>query len=383
MSVHLMHFCRHRRATHPCRPRAPDTSPRACAGAVARTQPRHPSRTEATVSVPVGRSANSILSMAANATHIACHESELFAEQSVIALWPDRNAAIGETLVRKTFTRSRQIPAGMIGVQNVANSVRNQGPDMNRTCLFHVIARAALLLLLVGGAGHALAKEPRTQSTPVVIGHRSAAGYLPEHTLAGYALAVFQGADFIEPDLVMTKDGELIARHEPMLDETTDVTAHPEFAARKTTESAGRHVGQCLVGRGFHACRDQAIEGPRADPDGAPGECAARRSAEDSDAAGSDRPRQGTGAGDRSQDRHLSGDEASHVHAQPRIEHGRGAGQGAEEERIRGPIRARIHSVVRGCEPERTCAHDEDPAGSTLRRRRCPARTMSSSPAGR
>ena len=109
---------------------------------------------------------------------------------------------------------------------------------MNRYSPFRVVAWVALLLLLLaGGAGHALAKEPRTQAaTPIVIGHRGAAGYLPEHTLAGYALAVFQGADFIEPDLVMTKDGELIARHEPILDDTTDVAAHPEFAARKTTK---------------------------------------------------------------------------------------------------------------------------------------------------
>ncbi|MBC8087466.1 MAG: PEP-CTERM sorting domain-containing protein [Phycisphaerae bacterium] len=58
---------------------------------------------------------------------------------------------------------------------------------------------------------------------PIVIGHRGASGYLPEHTLEGYRLAIQQGADFIEPDLVMTKDGFFIARHEPMLGGTTDV----------------------------------------------------------------------------------------------------------------------------------------------------------------
>lgn len=69
---------------------------------------------------------------------------------------------------------------------------------------------------------------------PLVIGHRGAAGFLPEHTIEGYTLAINQGADFIEPDLVMTKDGVLIARHEPMLDGTTDVaTKFP--ASRKTT----------------------------------------------------------------------------------------------------------------------------------------------------
>lgn len=70
---------------------------------------------------------------------------------------------------------------------------------------------------------------------PMVIGHRGSAGYLPDHTLEGYKLAIQNGADFIEPDLVATKDGELIARHEPDITGTTDVADHPEFAGLKTT----------------------------------------------------------------------------------------------------------------------------------------------------
>ncbi|MEM6433776.1 MAG: glycerophosphodiester phosphodiesterase family protein [Cyanobacteria bacterium P01_D01_bin.115] len=61
--------------------------------------------------------------------------------------------------------------------------------------------------------------------TPLVIGHRGASGDLPEHTLEAYRLAIYQGADFVEPDLVTTSDGVLIARHEPMLDDTTNVAA--------------------------------------------------------------------------------------------------------------------------------------------------------------
>jgi len=71
-------------------------------------------------------------------------------------------------------------------------------------------------------------------STPIVIGHRGASGYVPEHTLASYFLAMQQGVDFIEPDLVMSKDGVLIARHENEIGGTTDVAAHPQFAARRT-----------------------------------------------------------------------------------------------------------------------------------------------------
>lgn len=72
-------------------------------------------------------------------------------------------------------------------------------------------------------------------AAPIVIAHRGASGYRPEHTLAAYQLAIQQGADYIEPDLVMTSDGHLIARHEPMLGGTTDVANRPEFASRKTT----------------------------------------------------------------------------------------------------------------------------------------------------
>ena len=70
---------------------------------------------------------------------------------------------------------------------------------------------------------------------PLVIAHRGASGYRPEHTLASYTLAIEMGADYIEPDLVSTSDGHLIARHEPLLDDTTDVKSRPQFANRRTT----------------------------------------------------------------------------------------------------------------------------------------------------
>ena len=71
------------------------------------------------------------------------------------------------------------------------------------------------------------------ENKPLVIGHRGAHGYLPAHTLEGYALAMELGADYVEPDLVMTRDGHLIARHEPNLIATTNVKDLPEFAARR------------------------------------------------------------------------------------------------------------------------------------------------------
>ena len=79
--------------------------------------------------------------------------------------------------------------------------------------------------------------------TPIVIGHRGASGYRPEHTLAGYRLAIRMGADYIEPDLVSTKDGVLVARHENDITGTTDVADHAEFADRRTTKTIdGRQV---------------------------------------------------------------------------------------------------------------------------------------------
>ncbi|MGL4437225.1 MAG: glycerophosphodiester phosphodiesterase, partial [Giesbergeria sp.] len=73
-----------------------------------------------------------------------------------------------------------------------------------------------------------------TGDKPLVLGHRGASGYLPDHTLEGYKKAIELGADFVEPDLVATKDGVLIARHEPNITGTTDVAQRAEFAARKT-----------------------------------------------------------------------------------------------------------------------------------------------------
>ena len=81
--------------------------------------------------------------------------------------------------------------------------------------------------VIVAAAGAAWSAGFATLSgaAPLVIGHRGASGYLPEHTLEAYRTAIAQGADFIEPDLVSTKDGVLIARHEPELTNTTNVEA--------------------------------------------------------------------------------------------------------------------------------------------------------------
>jgi glycerophosphoryl diester phosphodiesterase len=80
------------------------------------------------------------------------------------------------------------------------------------------------------------ALQSAQRQRPLVLGHRGSSAHRPEHTLASYAKAIADGADFIEPDLVSSKDGVLIARHENNIAETTDVSSHSEFAARKTAK---------------------------------------------------------------------------------------------------------------------------------------------------
>src|SRR5215210_4027344 len=96
-------------------------------------------------------------------------------------------------------------------------------------------ALLAAVAMVACAAPVAAAHHPREPDGPLVIGHRGAPGYLPDHTLEGYALAIKLGADYVEPDLVSTKDGRLIARHEPNISATTDVRRHPEFASRRRT----------------------------------------------------------------------------------------------------------------------------------------------------
>jgi glycerophosphoryl diester phosphodiesterase len=103
--------------------------------------------------------------------------------------------------------------------------------------------------MALGAAGTATAAEASGKGhglpVPTVIGHRGASGYRPEHTLGSYQLALDMGADIIEQDLVPTKDGHLVCRHENDITATTDVSAHPEFADRKTTKTVD---GTALTG---------------------------------------------------------------------------------------------------------------------------------------
>lgn len=101
------------------------------------------------------------------------------------------------------------------------------------------------MVLAVAGCSNANGNKVMTLDgkPPIIIAHRGLSGEWPEHTLKAYRAAVDAGADYIEPDLVLTKDGILVARHENEISETTDVAAHAEFADRKTTKTIdGRKI---------------------------------------------------------------------------------------------------------------------------------------------
>jgi glycerophosphoryl diester phosphodiesterase len=100
-------------------------------------------------------------------------------------------------------------------------------------------------LLSACSASESQAMQKPLDGNAIIIAHRGASGERPEHTIAAYTLAIEQGADYIEPDLVLTKDGVLVARHENEISETTDVAAKPEFADRKTTKTID---GQKMTG---------------------------------------------------------------------------------------------------------------------------------------
>ncbi|MER6343043.1 glycerophosphodiester phosphodiesterase family protein [Streptomyces sp. NPDC001595] len=112
-------------------------------------------------------------------------------------------------------------------------------PIGRRSVLFAAAATPAAAAV-PAAAADAGSSRPRR---PLVIGHRGAAGWRPEHTAASYTYAVQTGADWIEPDLVPTRDHVLVVRHENEISQTTDVARHPEFADRRTTKTVdGRPV---------------------------------------------------------------------------------------------------------------------------------------------
>ena len=106
------------------------------------------------------------------------------------------------------------------------------------------MGRSLLTKLILTALALAVA-APALAEKPIIIAHRGASGERPEHTLAAYELGIDQGADYIEPDLVVTKDGVLVARHENEISGTTDVASREEFSGRRRSKEVD---GQLING---------------------------------------------------------------------------------------------------------------------------------------
>ncbi len=106
-----------------------------------------------------------------------------------------------------------------------------------RQALLTLTLLTALVLMLGGCGGDTPIQPTLDGKTPLVVAHRGASGTVPEETVEAYAAAIAQGADAIEPDVISTRDGVLIARHDPNLVYSTDVATRPEFAARKRKQN--------------------------------------------------------------------------------------------------------------------------------------------------
>ena len=136
------------------------------------------------------------------------------------------------------------------------------------------------------------ARRPATgPSLPLVIGHRGAPAYRPEHTTASYELAIDLGAELIEPDVVISRDGVLVVRHESELSLSTDVAGRAEFADRRTTKLVGDGAGHRLVRGGLHLRRAADAARRRAHAGAAPAQHRLRRALRHPD------PRRGDRAG--------------------------------------------------------------------------------------
>ena len=131
----------------------------------------------------------------------------------------------------------------------------------NMPCMKIHLALLTAALLSACSASESQAMGKPLEGQAIVIAHRGASGERPEHTLAAYTLAIEQGADYIEPDLVLTRDGVLVARHENEISETTDVATKTGICRPQDDQDHRWPENDWLVHRGFHARRTQDLTG--------------------------------------------------------------------------------------------------------------------------
>ena len=223
--------------------------------------------------------------------------------------------------------------------------------------LLSILALGAVMAPLADAKKHKKHKSAR-EPKPLVIGHRGAGGYVPEHTLQSYRLAIRLGADYVEPDLVMTKDHVLIARHEPILGDSdpsttgdsTNVGRPSGVRLARDDEDARRRGDQGLLGPGLHARRDQDAR-RTADASGGAAD-SVRRHVQGRDVPGAHQPGQAGVEEAPPPDRHLSRDEAPDVPREPGTAARGRDREDAEEERAQQQELAGVPPVVRAGQPE-------------------------------
>ena len=255
----------------------------------------------------------------------------------------------------------RRIQESVIGASSRSISFGSRFYSREAKMKIGYIASALLATAVLCGMfptlGHARDADDRDEGErrPLVIGHRGAHGYLPDHTLEGYALAIELGADFIEPDLVATKDGHLIARHEPNIIDH-DRRGEPPRVRRRAgappSSTASPTTG--FFASDFTLAEIKTLRAVQpTSPSARSSSTASSRSRRSRRSSRSPSASRGEGP----HDRHLPGDQAPDL---PQVD--RPADRGAAwsptlaARGLEPPRRAGLHPVLRAVEPARSCA---------------------------
>ncbi len=208
----------------------------------------------------------------------------------------------------------------------------------------------------------------------LLIAHRGASGHRPEHTLAGYELAARMGADFIEPDLVTTSDGVLVARHEPEISGTTDIADHPEFADRHTTKTIDGHVHTGWFTEDLTLAELKTLRATERHPAAAAAQHDLQPALRGADVRRDRRAARAAGARAGPPDRDLPGDQAPALLRLDRYAAGARAGGRARAGRAEPPRRAGVRAVLRDHQPAAAARGTADTTGPAAGGRGHPGR---------
>ncbi len=285
-----------------------------------------------------------MISVRAASSPTAARRSDLRSSSRTATPAPARSASTGRSCWRSASSSSSEHGSCWSARLDSATTLVTR---------FALVVTAAVCVLAVSGADARSGAGPkRDQRDVIVVGHRGASGSRPEHTLASYRLAIKQCADYVEPDVVSTRDHVLVARHENDITGTTDVADHPEFADRQTTKVDRRRLCHRLVHRGLHAGRAQDAPGEGADARRPARQRRLRRQVRGADVGGGPRPGAPLAKLQGKTSRRVPGDEASVVL------------------RLHRPV-ARGAAGASNCTPPGTAGSEQPPTSRASRWRTC------------